>query len=295
MQRRIFFPALLLLALLLVSCVPHHPDEAVRERVNLFFLALKNGDTLTAKTIYPGIEKLYNISGCEQFRITAVSNADSSGTILVNVNNSFFGRRGDTITRDVKLWLNCKSETWFISDSKNLCSWSGFFYRLGMRSGCIPNVSASDQEVSQGMAVTRLLYDSILVLARKTLNASMTVSDFRIRPSKLKGQDYQASGMVSCSIPGITKVCGKRFSLNIYFTDEKGNITMNSGRISMEGTKASFDMPVEQKEYKTVSFVFEPESQEDFPSQNTKAWQKFIDQMKLSGNECEQFHKAGSN
>jgi hypothetical protein len=142
------------------------------------------------------------------------------------------------------------------------------------------------------MAGTMLLYDSILVLARKALTASMTVSDFRIKPSKLNGQDYQASGTVSCSIPRITRLCGKRFSMQIIFTDTKGNTVANSGRIAMEGTKASFDMPVGQKDYAAVSFVFEPESQEDLPSQNTKAWQKFIEQMKRSGNECRQFLKA---
>jgi hypothetical protein len=89
MHRRIFFPAILLLAMLF-PCGHPDPDEAVRERVNSFFLALKNGDTLSAKTIYPDIEQPYNIAGCEQFRITAVSQADSSGMILVNVNNSFF-------------------------------------------------------------------------------------------------------------------------------------------------------------------------------------------------------------
>lgn len=271
------------------SCHSENETEKAKKTILAFFNALKNGDTLTEKRIYPRMNELYNCSGSDSVQVTSIGQEEKDGSIIATVSNSFYNSKGGINTNNITIYLRRNRESYFIADTKGLCSRNEFMHTLGQRTGCIAVSDTTDLQVSLGLDKTNLIYDSVLAMARTYFNQSMHVSNFRIRKSQKIRDAWQASGTITCSVPGMIKLSGKRLAVTIFFTDEKGAITINAGRAVLSDSIANFDIPVFTESYKSVSFLIEPERIADYPSQNTKAWHRIIGSMQFTGDECERF------
>lgn len=291
MKKASAFLFLFFISLLFFSCRSENETEKAKKTVLTFFKALKDGDTLTGKSIYPRMNELYNCFGSDSVQVTSIRKEEKDGSIIATVSNSVHNSKGVMITHNIIVYLRRSRESYFIFDTKGLCSRNEFMHTLGQRTGCITASDTTDLQVSLGLDKTNHIYDSILAMARTYFNQAMHVSNFRIRKSKKINNAWQASGTITCSVPGMIKLSGKRLAVKIFFTDEKGDATMNAGRAVLSDSTADFDIPVFTEKYKAVSFLIEPESITDYPSQNTKAWHRIISSMQFTGDECERFSR----